>query len=168
MAEPPPLTEQERADLVAYLDGELDGKTAQALEAIHRAEVVIGYDGYFAGLDDLVAGKECHALPLTRETRGLVGRAELDLLPRHAGLVNLGRGAVIDNDALADKLRAGELSGAVLDVFPAEPLPAAPAVDGDRHRRTRTPEAAAGGPLGPRGGSPRYVTASGASRRSRT
>ena len=64
-------------------------------------------------------------LPLTRETRGLVGRAELDLLPRHAGLVNLGRGAVIDNDALADKLRAGELSGAVLDVFPAEPLPAA-------------------------------------------
>ncbi len=64
-------------------------------------------------------------LPLTRETRGLIGRAELDLLPRHAGLVNLGRGAVIDNDALADKLRSGELSGAVLDVFPAEPLPAA-------------------------------------------
>ncbi|MFO1061655.1 MAG: D-2-hydroxyacid dehydrogenase [Dongiaceae bacterium] len=63
-------------------------------------------------------------LPLTAETRGLLGRAELDLLPRHAGIVNLGRGAVIDNDALADKLRRGELSGAVLDVFPQEPLPA--------------------------------------------
>ena len=63
-------------------------------------------------------------LPLTAETRGLLGRAELDLLPRHAGIVNLGRGAVIDNDALADKLRRGELSGAVLDVFPEEPLPA--------------------------------------------
>jgi len=63
-------------------------------------------------------------LPLTAETRGLVGRAELDLLPRHAGIVNLGRGPVIDNDALADKLRRGELSGAVLDVFPQEPLPA--------------------------------------------
>ena len=63
-------------------------------------------------------------LPLTEETRGLVGRAELDLLPRHAGIANLGRGAVIDNDALADKLRCGELSGAVLDVFPEEPLPA--------------------------------------------
>ena len=63
-------------------------------------------------------------LPLTPETRGLLGRAELDLLPRHAGIVNLGRGAVIDNDALADKLRRGELSGAVLDVFPEEPLPA--------------------------------------------
>jgi phosphoglycerate dehydrogenase-like enzyme len=63
-------------------------------------------------------------LPLTAETRGLLGRAELDLLPRHAGVVNLGRGPVIDNDALADKLRKGELAGAVLDVFPEEPLPA--------------------------------------------
>jgi phosphoglycerate dehydrogenase-like enzyme len=62
-------------------------------------------------------------LPLTGETRGLLGRAELDLLPRHAGLINLGRGPVIDNDALADKLRKGELSGAVLDVYPEEPLP---------------------------------------------
>lgn len=62
-------------------------------------------------------------LPLTPETHGLLGRAELDLLPRHAGLVNLGRGPVIDNDALADKLRKGELAGAVLDVYPEEPLP---------------------------------------------
>jgi phosphoglycerate dehydrogenase-like enzyme len=62
-------------------------------------------------------------LPLTERTRGLLGRAQLDMLPAHAGLVNLGRGAVIDNDALADKLRNGELSGAVLDVFPEEPLP---------------------------------------------
>jgi phosphoglycerate dehydrogenase-like enzyme len=62
--------------------------------------------------------------PLTKETRGMLGRAELDLLPRHAGIVNLGRGPVIDNDALADKLRKGELAGAVLDVFPEEPLPA--------------------------------------------
>jgi len=62
-------------------------------------------------------------LPLTDETRGLLDRAALDLLPRHAGVVNLGRGAVIDNDALAEKLRRGELGGAVLDVYPAEPLP---------------------------------------------
>jgi phosphoglycerate dehydrogenase-like enzyme len=64
------------------------------------------------------------AAPLTRETHGLVGRTELDRLPRHAGLVNVGRGAVVDNHALAEKLRKGELSGAVLDVFPVEPLPA--------------------------------------------
>jgi phosphoglycerate dehydrogenase-like enzyme len=62
-------------------------------------------------------------LPLTAETRGLLGRSELDLLPRHAGVINVGRGPVIDNDALADKLRKGELSGAVLDVYPEEPLP---------------------------------------------
>lgn len=62
-------------------------------------------------------------LPLTAETRGLIGRRELDLLPRHAGLVNLGRGAVIDNEALAEKLGRGELAGAVLDVFDEEPLP---------------------------------------------
>jgi phosphoglycerate dehydrogenase-like enzyme len=63
-------------------------------------------------------------LPLTPETNGLVGRAELDLLPRHAGLVNLGRGRVVDYNALMEKLRKGELSGAVLDVFYEEPLPA--------------------------------------------
>lgn len=62
-------------------------------------------------------------LPLTPETRGLVGRRELDLLPRHAGLVSLGRAAVVDHDALADKLERGELSGAVVDVLPEEPLP---------------------------------------------
>ncbi|HVM81104.1 MAG TPA: D-2-hydroxyacid dehydrogenase [Stellaceae bacterium] len=63
-------------------------------------------------------------LPLTPETEGLIGRAELDLLPRHAGVANLGRARVMDYDALAEKLRRGELSGAVLDVFYEEPLPA--------------------------------------------
>jgi phosphoglycerate dehydrogenase-like enzyme len=62
--------------------------------------------------------------PLTPETRGLLGRAELDRLPRHAGLVNLGRAAVVDYDHLAAKLQRGELGGAVLDVLPEEPLPA--------------------------------------------
>jgi phosphoglycerate dehydrogenase-like enzyme len=63
-------------------------------------------------------------LPLTPETNSLVGRAELDMLPRHAGVVNLGRGRVIDYDALMQKLHKRELSGAVLDVFYEEPLPA--------------------------------------------
>ena len=60
--------------------------------------------------------------PLTPGTRGLIGAKDLDCLPRHAGVVNLGRGAVIDYDALTAKLWARELSGAVLDVFPEEPL----------------------------------------------
>jgi phosphoglycerate dehydrogenase-like enzyme len=61
--------------------------------------------------------------PLTPDTRGLIGAKELDSLPAHAGLVNLGRGAVVDYDALSAKLRTKELSGAVLDVFHEEPLP---------------------------------------------
>jgi phosphoglycerate dehydrogenase-like enzyme len=60
--------------------------------------------------------------PLTEETRGLIGPRELDLLPRNAGVVNLGRGGVVDETALADRLAAGRLSGAVLDVFEQEPL----------------------------------------------
>jgi len=62
-------------------------------------------------------------LPHTPETRGMLGRAELDLLPRHAGIANVGRARVVDYDALVEKLRNAELSGAVLDVFYEEPLP---------------------------------------------
>ena len=63
-------------------------------------------------------------LPLTPETKGMLGRRELDLLPPHAGIVNLGRAGVIDYEGLAEKLGKGELAGAVLDVFDPEPLPA--------------------------------------------
>jgi len=63
-------------------------------------------------------------LPHTSSTRGLLGRSELDLLPHHAGIVNVGRSRVMDYAALAEKLRRSELSGAVLDVFDQEPLPA--------------------------------------------
>jgi precorrin-3B C17-methyltransferase len=41
--------------------------TGQAVEALRQAEVIVGYDGYFAGIEDLIAGKECLALPLTQE-----------------------------------------------------------------------------------------------------
>jgi phosphoglycerate dehydrogenase-like enzyme len=64
------------------------------------------------------------AMPLTDRTRGLVTKARLDLLKPTAGIVNIARGAVIDQDALCDKLDAGTLSGAVLDVFTPEPVPA--------------------------------------------
>lgn len=63
------------------------------------------------------------AVPLTAETRGLLGKKQLDLLKPGAGVINIGRGPVIDNAALATKLRRGELGGAVLDVVDTEPLP---------------------------------------------
>lgn len=61
--------------------------------------------------------------PLTEASRGLIGARELDLLKPTAGLVNMGRAAVVDYDALAARLADGRLAGAVLDVFEPEPLP---------------------------------------------
>jgi phosphoglycerate dehydrogenase-like enzyme len=64
------------------------------------------------------------AVPDTPETRGMLGRAELERLPRGAVLVNVARGRVLDEDALVEALREGRLRGAALDVFAREPLPA--------------------------------------------
>lgn len=63
-------------------------------------------------------------LPLTPETRGLIGLRELRAIPTTALLVNVGRGAVIDEGALSMALRARWIAGAALDVVATEPLPA--------------------------------------------
>ena len=65
------------------------------------------------------------ACPLVPETRGLLDRRRLSLLPPTAGLVNIARGELIDEAALAQALAAGRLRCAYLDVFTVEPLPAA-------------------------------------------
>ena len=62
--------------------------------------------------------------PLTAGTRALLTAERLDRLPAGAIVVNVGRGALLDEEALADRLRRGTLRGAVLDVFQQEPLPA--------------------------------------------
>jgi len=64
------------------------------------------------------------ATPHTDTTERLIGTAELALLPRGAVLINIGRGAVLDELALIEALRSGQLGGAALDVFEHEPLPA--------------------------------------------
>lgn len=69
-------------------------------------------------VDDLVL-----TAPLTPETNGLIGAAELALLPDGATVVNVGRGELIDEAALVDALTSGRLGGAALDVFVTEPLP---------------------------------------------
>ncbi|HKO14616.1 MAG TPA: D-2-hydroxyacid dehydrogenase [Gemmatimonadaceae bacterium] len=62
------------------------------------------------------------AAPLTAETRGLVTAERLDLLPSHAILINVGRGALVDEQALIQRLASARLRGAALDVFETEPL----------------------------------------------
>lgn len=63
------------------------------------------------------------AAPLTAATRGLIGAHELALLPRHAWLINIARGTIVDEPALIEALRSGALAGAALDTFAKEPLP---------------------------------------------
>ena len=63
------------------------------------------------------------SLPATTETRGILSRERISLLPQGAYIVNVGRGSAIDEDALADALDNGHLGGAALDVFQTEPLP---------------------------------------------
>ncbi len=63
-------------------------------------------------------------LPLIPATRGLIGRDELRQLPAGAMVINVARGGIIDEDALAELLDSGHLAGAGLDVFETEPLPA--------------------------------------------
>jgi phosphoglycerate dehydrogenase-like enzyme len=64
------------------------------------------------------------ACPLTPQTRGLLDHARLSLLPRGAKVVNMGRGALWDQDAACDLLDIGHLDGCVTDVAVPEPLPA--------------------------------------------
>ncbi|MDE3156222.1 MAG: D-2-hydroxyacid dehydrogenase [Acidobacteriota bacterium] len=62
------------------------------------------------------------ASALTAETEGLIGREALQRMPRHALLINVGRGGLVREDDLVDALRAGVIGGAALDVFVHEPL----------------------------------------------
>ncbi|CAM4192077.1 2-hydroxyacid dehydrogenase [Kerstersia similis] len=89
-----------------------------------------------------IAGVRCHAgpdtletvlsqadilvvmLPLTPETRGLLNRQKLLKLPHGAALINVARGALIDQAAMTELLQSGHIGSATLDVFEHEPLPA--------------------------------------------
>jgi (S)-sulfolactate dehydrogenase len=79
-----------------------------------------------SSLEPLIAGSDVVSLhvPLTPETRNLIGTAAIARMKPDAVLINAARGGVVDEAAVAEALRAGRLGGAALDVFEAEPVTA--------------------------------------------
>ena len=95
--------------------------TKHTPEPIPHADRVLppeGLDEVLREADYLVI-----TLPLTSETRGLIGPRELGLMKSSAYLINVARGAIVQEAALIEALRQGRLAGAGLDVFEREPLP---------------------------------------------
>lgn len=92
-----------------------------------RGRPVDGFEEVFpAGrLADFLSGADyvVSTLPDTPATQGMLDQDALAAMKRDAYLVNVGRGSVLDEHALADVLERGHLAGAVLDVFQTEPLP---------------------------------------------
>lgn len=94
---------------------------------------VVAYDPYATAgdgvelleLDELLARADVLSLhvPLTPETRHMIGARELALLRPGALVINIGRGGLLDEDALVQALRSGHVAGAALDVTEIEPLP---------------------------------------------
>ena len=77
-------------------------------------------------LEELLAVSDAVSIhaPLNERTKGLIGAAELRRMKPTAFLLNLGRGGIVDEAALAEAVDAGVIAGAALDVFVREPLPA--------------------------------------------
>lgn len=97
---------------------------------------VIGYDPFLAkekaremgvelrdSLDEVLSEADVVSLhlPLTPDTRGLIGRKQLDLMRPSAILINTARGGIVDEDALYEVLRDHRIAGAAIDVFGKEP-----------------------------------------------
>ena len=136
VADDSPLREVGDSRVLIVGTGGLGGEAARRLTALGatcvgiRRRPELGAPDGFAGvagmdaLDDELRRADVLVLaaPLTTETTELMTRARLELLPKHAIVVNVARGALIDEEALADLLAAGRLRGAVLDVFRQEPL----------------------------------------------
>ena len=77
-------------------------------------------------LDELLENSDVVSIhaPLNERTRSLIGQAQLAKMKKSALLLNLGRGGIVDEEALAFAVDNGVIAGAALDVFEKEPLPA--------------------------------------------
>ncbi len=91
-----------------------------------RPEAEAEFGATYMSLDDLLRESDFISLhvPMSAETRHLIGEREFGLMKREAILVNTARGGIVDTDAVLAALRAGRIAGAALDVTDPEPLPA--------------------------------------------
>lgn len=136
VADDSPLREMESVRALIVGAGGLGSETAKRLAALGarcvgvRRRPELGVPEGFArvvapsAIDaELVdANVVVLAAPLTAETRGILTAERLRSLPRGSIVVNVARGALVDEEALRDELATGRLRGAVLDVFAREPL----------------------------------------------
>jgi phosphoglycerate dehydrogenase-like enzyme len=106
--------------------GDIGRAAAQRAEALGMQVIALRRRSEPERRRDLLAHSDYIVLnaPLTPETRGIVGEAELRAMKRTAVLINVGRGPLLDEPALIAALREGRIGGAALDVFDREPLPA--------------------------------------------
>lgn len=93
------------------------------MEVVHHTRTPTGLPGYVPSLHDLLGRADTVSLhvPLTPDTRHLIGVEELEAMKPTAVLVNTARGAVVDEVALARGLEAGQIFAAGLDVYSEEP-----------------------------------------------
>ena len=123
--------------------GAIGGRTAEVCRAMRMRVLAMrrscqrrmsGEEAGEAAVDEMFPPADLHALlaesdyvvlalPLTDESAGLIGEAELAAMKPNAVIVNIARGRVIDQDALVRALRNGGIAGAALDVTTPEPLP---------------------------------------------
>ena len=100
------------------------GMRVLGMDLISRPEVV---DRFYKReeLDEMLAEAEVLvvAMPGTLLTKNMICARELALLKKGSFLVNIARGSIVDETAMIDALKSGQLSGAALDVFQQEPLP---------------------------------------------
>ena len=90
-----------------------------------EAELISRYGAEAVSLDRLLAEADAISIhvPLSSETRNLIGERELALMKSAAFLINTSRGGIVDEQALAAALKEGQLGGAALDVLSVEPPP---------------------------------------------
>ncbi len=91
----------------------------------HRKPEEAQYQAKFCELDELLATADfiCVTVPLTKETKGLIGEREFNLMHKEAIFVNISRGQVVNENALIKALQTHKIRAAGLDVFAKEPLP---------------------------------------------